>query len=128
MIETNKVCKSFDGSPALSSVSLKVADGEITGLVGTNGAGKSTLLRLIAGVLKPDGGEVTIDGEKTYDNPKAKSQFVFISDDIYFLSNATAKDMARYYQSLYPGFDDEHFDKLLWAFGLNPAQRIQTFS
>lgn len=128
MIETRDVCKSFDGSQALGGVSLKVADGEITGLVGTNGAGKSTLLRLIAGVLKPDSGAVTVGGEMTWDNPKAKSQFVFVSDDIYFLSNATAKDMAKYYESLYPGFDDEHFDKLLWAFGLNPAQRIQTFS
>jgi len=113
---------------ALNDVSITIADNEITGLVGTNGAGKSTLLRLIAGVLKPDSGEVTVDGEMTWDNPRAKSQFVFVSDDPYFFSNSTPHDMSAYYRSIYPKFDDVHFEKLLWAFGLNPAQKIQTFS
>jgi ABC-2 type transport system ATP-binding protein len=128
MIETNKVCKSFDGSPALTDVSLSVSDGEITGLVGTNGAGKSTLLRLIAGVLKADKGQITVDGKTSWDNPAAKAEFVFVSDDPYFLGNATPRAMEAYYKSLYPAFDSKKFDKLLWSFALNPAQRVQTFS
>lgn len=128
MIETNKVCKSFDGSPALTDVSLSVADGEITGLVGTNGAGKSTLLRLMAGVLKPDRGLVMVDEKPCWDNPAAKKQFIFVSDDPFFLGNANPKAMAAYFGSLYPSFDHKKFSDLLWSFGLNPDQNVQEFS
>ncbi len=54
------VSKAFDGRPALTGVTLTVAAGSRTAVVGVNGSGKSTLLRLAAGVLAPDSGTVTI--------------------------------------------------------------------
>ena len=128
MIETKNLTKAFGDTKALSDISLSIKDGEITGLVGTNGAGKSTLLRLIAGVLKPDSGSVTVDEKSTYDNPLAKSEFVFVPDDLFFFNNANAKDMALYYASLYKKYDMEKFVRLLNAFSLNPKQRISTYS
>ena len=56
MIELMELDKSFDDIKAVNHVSLKIADGEVFGLLGTNGAGKSTILRTIAGVIKPDAG------------------------------------------------------------------------
>ena len=50
---------------ALSDVSLTIPAGTTTGVIGPNGCGKSTLLQLIAGVLEPDGGRVTVDGRVT---------------------------------------------------------------
>jgi ABC-type polysaccharide/polyol phosphate transport system ATPase subunit len=47
---------------ALSDVSLRIAQGEVLGLIGPNGSGKSTLLRLIAGIFQPSSGEVTVHG------------------------------------------------------------------
>ena len=52
--------------PALSGVSLKLETGSLTALVGPNGAGKSTLLSLLQGTLKPDKGEVNVDGESLF--------------------------------------------------------------
>ena len=49
MIELIELNKAFDDIKAVNHVSLKIADGEVFGLVGTNGAGKSTTLRIIAG-------------------------------------------------------------------------------
>jgi NitT/TauT family transport system ATP-binding protein len=53
--------KSF-GEPILSGISLEVREGEVVGIVGPNGTGKSTLVKIIAGVEKPDSGEVILNG------------------------------------------------------------------
>lgn len=52
--------KSFDGTPILNGVALDAAKGRITGIIGPNGAGKSTLLNVIAGLLKPDAGQILL--------------------------------------------------------------------
>lgn len=56
--------KSFSGVKALQDVSMDIAKGEILCLIGENGSGKSTLVKIIAGVLRPDSGEISIDGRK----------------------------------------------------------------
>ena len=57
--------KSFGGAQALKGVSLDLRPGEVHGLVGANGAGKSTMIRILAGLVRPDGGAITIDGKPT---------------------------------------------------------------
>ena len=56
------VTKRFGGVVALDDVSLDVAAGEITGLVGDNGAGKSTLIKIFSAVLRPDAGTIELEG------------------------------------------------------------------
>lgn len=66
MIEFKNVVASYDGvNPILKDVSFTIDDGEFVSFVGTNGAGKSTTMRLCNGLLKPDSGEVLIDGMPT---------------------------------------------------------------
>lgn len=68
MIEFDDVRASYDASlPILKGVSFTIRDGEFVAFVGTNGAGKSTTMRLINGLLKPDAGQVLIDGVPTTD-------------------------------------------------------------
>lgn len=55
--------KSYAGVTVVKSVSLQVAAGEVLGLIGENGAGKSTLSSMMAGIVQPDSGTMTIDGE-----------------------------------------------------------------
>jgi sulfate/thiosulfate transport system ATP-binding protein len=61
-IEVLHVSKRFGSFTALQDVSLAVADGSLTALLGPSGSGKSTLLRVIAGLERPDGGSVSIGG------------------------------------------------------------------
>jgi ribose transport system ATP-binding protein/rhamnose transport system ATP-binding protein len=61
-LTAKQLTKSFPGVLALDNVSLEVLPGEIHALVGENGAGKSTLMHIIAGVHRPDKGELEIDG------------------------------------------------------------------
>ena len=66
MITVHQAVKQFDGFRALDQVDLTVPNGAIYGLVGPNGAGKTTLLRHLTGVLRPDSGQVHIDGAPVY--------------------------------------------------------------
>ena len=63
-IALDGITKTFPGVRALSDVSLALYPGEVTALVGENGAGKSTLVKILTGIYQPDGGEITMDGEK----------------------------------------------------------------
>ena len=56
------VCKAFGATAALAGVDLRVAPGEVLAVVGENGAGKSTLMKVLAGVVRPDAGEMLLDG------------------------------------------------------------------
>lgn len=64
ILEARGVEKSFGGIRAVDRCSLTVAHGSITGLIGPNGAGKSTLFNIIAGLYRPDGGEIWFAGER----------------------------------------------------------------
>jgi branched-chain amino acid transport system ATP-binding protein len=63
MIKVDNVVKTFGGFRAVDGASLEIRQGTITGLIGPNGAGKTTLFNVIAGVLKPTSGKVTMLGE-----------------------------------------------------------------
>lgn len=71
MIEIDRVSKHFGGVQALDDVSFKLDFGIIHGLVGENGAGKSTMMKILAGVYRPDGGRILIEGkEAEFRDPK----------------------------------------------------------
>ena len=97
-------------------------------MVGSNGAGKSTFLRLMSGVYRPDEGEIVIDGEPVYENPSAKGKIAFVPDELYFLPGATMDRQAFLYRSVYPRFDQERYEYLAEAFGLDRKKQLNTFS
>jgi simple sugar transport system ATP-binding protein len=71
-LEMVSISKSFHGVRANENVNLKVASGEILGLLGENGAGKTTLMNILYGIYQPDGGEIRVNGRRaTIDSPKA---------------------------------------------------------
>ena len=67
------VWKTYGNSTVLTDVSLSVAPGEIAALVGGNGAGKSTLVKIVGGAIRPDRGDVLIDGAPLSGPPSARS-------------------------------------------------------
>ena len=69
LLEATEVGKRFGGITALSGVSLTVSPGEAVGLVGPNGAGKTTLFNCLLGILRPENGRITFDGQDLIDLP-----------------------------------------------------------
>lgn len=128
MIQIKNVSKTFGDIKAVDQISLTIPNGIVFGMLGTNGAGKSTLLRMISGVLKADQGQILIDDETVYNNPKAKKKFFYISDDQYYFPNAKPLDLVSFYKNYYPDFDEERFTNYLTSFGLDYNRKINTFS
>ncbi|MBQ2136697.1 MAG: ATP-binding cassette domain-containing protein, partial [Selenomonas sp.] len=63
MIRLSNVSKVYDGKYALHDVSLTIKKGETLAVIGGSGSGKSTLLQLLVGLIRPDSGEIFIDGQ-----------------------------------------------------------------
>ena len=128
MIEVKALVKSFDGFRALDGLNLTVPSGAVYGLVGPNGAGKSTLIRHVVGIYRQDAGELLIDGEPVYENPKRKARIAYIPDEVAYFTQSTIKDMMRFYKSMYPSFDAERFNKLGEAFELSLNRPLRKMS
>jgi len=128
MIEIKDLKKSFDGFFALNGVNVSVEKGSVYGLVGPNGAGKTTLIKHLAGIFIPDSGSITIDGQPVYENVTVKSRMFYIPDEIYFFPQASILDMKKYYESIYPSFDEIRFQKLREVFPIDPKKNLKRFS
>lgn len=128
MVDVINVTKKFGSFTALSELSFHVDRASVYGLVGYNGAGKTTLLKTIAGVYKPEGGEVRIEGEPVYENAKMKQRLFYVPDELYFQPYANMEKMARFYKGYYPKFSDTTFNNLTALFGLDKTKRLNSFS
>ena len=128
MIEVKGLVKSFDSFKALDGLELTVPRGAVYGLVGPNGAGKSTLVRHVVGIYRQDSGELLIDGEPVYENPKIKARIAYIPDEVPYFTQSTVKDLMKLYKSMYPSFDQERFNKLGEAFELSLNRPLRKMS
>jgi len=128
VLEAKNVIKTFDGFRALDGAAMAVPRGAVYGLVGPNGAGKTTMIRHLTGVYRPDSGELLLDGEPIWENPRAKARMAVIPDDWYYFPQSSIAEMARFYQGMYPGFSAERYEKLKEAFPLNDKKPIRRMS
>ena len=132
MIEIKDLSLTFKNADedheALKAVTLDIPEGCIYGFVGSNGAGKSTLLRVISVIYGPDSGSVTIDKTEVYDQPQAKENIFFVSDETVQFSRLTVNDLKSFYQSSYPTFDDKVFDDLISKLDLPRKKPLSQFS
>ena len=93
LLQVRSLSKQFGGAHALSAVDLDIHRGEVHGLVGANGAGKSTLIRCLAGVTRPDSGELVLNGEPielTSPTDAEKAGFAFIHQELNLVPHFTA--------------------------------------
>jgi len=79
LLQVSQISKRFPGVAALTDVDLVVGRGEIHALLGENGAGKSTLIKLIAGLVRPDAGEILVEGRRVEVTTPRVAQQVGIS-------------------------------------------------
>jgi ABC-2 type transport system ATP-binding protein len=113
-----------DDAPALNKISATIQAGQITGLVGPDGAGKTTLIRLMAGLLLPDGGSVTIDGADTvHDAGQIQQQLGYMPQKFGLYEDLTVVENMNLYANLRGLAQSERrhsFERLLHFTGLAP--------
>ncbi len=122
MIEIRNLCKSYSLRPAVHNLCLRVEPGEIYGFLGPNGAGKTTTLRVLAGLLKPDDGDVSVGGFKVPDELReARRVVAFVSDTPPLYDYLTGREYVDFVASLYgvhAADRDARREHFLAAFGL----------
>lgn len=128
MLRAERIAKTFGRTAALESVSCAIPEGKIYGLVGANGAGKSTLLRILAGIYRPDQGQVLLDGKPLINDPVSKARVILVPDELFFLPQSDLMRMVALYESAYPRFDKKRFTALCNRFNLPLKTPIRTFS
>ena len=102
MIEASGLTKRFGPITAVNGVSLRAADGRITGLLGPNGAGKSTSLRILYTVLSADDGDALIDGVSVTREPlKARSRMGVLPHGAGLYTNLSARENITYFGALH---------------------------
>eukprot|EP01037_Dinobryon_pediforme_P007346 gene7346-7414_t len=124
--------KAFGGTLAVDNVSFDLPRGEILALLGQNGAGKSTIIKMLAGVYKPDAGEILINGQNH--DPRLKKQSIaFIHQDlglIEWMSVAENIAMAQGYPRKFGLIDWAEVEAMarrslaMIAYDIDPRRRI----
>lgn len=118
MIELRNLTKKYGSFTAVNGINLTVPRGELFGFLGPNGAGKTTSLRMIAGILQPTAGSVTIGGiDINVDPVAAKSKLGFIPDRPFIYEKLTGSEFLSFVAGLYEqrGPEVEHRARELMA-------------
>ena len=97
-------------------------------MVGPNGAGKTTLLNHITGALKAECGVIEINGEPVFENDKIKKNVLSISDDWFYYSTYTIKQMAKFYADIYPDFSVSRYEAIKQVFKIDEKRQIRKLS
>jgi ABC-2 type transport system ATP-binding protein len=101
-VQVHGLAKSFGSVHAVQGVDFAVAPGEIFGLVGPDGAGKTTTMRMLAGVLRPDAGQVSVDGVDVAADPEqAKLRLSYMPQRFGLYEDLTIAENIFFYAELF---------------------------
>jgi len=127
MISAEGLTRTFGDLVALDGLSLSVARGEIFGLVGPDGAGKTTALRILAGILRPDGGSARVAGFDAAREPaRVQDRIGYMSQRFGLYADLTVAENLAFYADLYGisrGEREERAERLFGFSGLAPFRR-----
>jgi ABC-2 type transport system ATP-binding protein len=132
-LSTRGLTKCFD-RPAVEALDLTIYNGEFYALVGPNGAGKTTTLRMVAGLLRPDSGSITIEGINAQSDPIAAKQITaWLSDEPMIYDRLTPFEYLAFVAGLWridPGVAEARARELIDWLGLAPHanERCEGFS
>lgn len=120
------VSKNYLLKPALKDVNFTLNKGRILGLMGPNGSGKTTLLKIIAGLLLPTGGKVTVCGKPV--GVESKQHVSFLPDRNIMYPNMTCQNAIDFYADFFADFDKNKAKDMLDFMKLSADEKVKTMS
>ncbi len=128
-LQANQISKTYGSHKVLNALSLRLEGGQLTCLLGQNGAGKTTLLRILAGLQKPNSGQILLDGQALQEG--FRRQIGAVMHQTFLYEYLTALENLRFYAQLYQvPVETSLLKEALARVGLGKAREVpvRTFS
>ena len=102
MLQCKNVTKKYMKMTAVNGVSIDFMPGRIYALLGSNGSGKTTLMKMIAGLVKPTSGDITLSGVPI--GVETKKHIAYMPTESYFYNYMSCADIGKYYADFFEDF------------------------
>lgn len=126
IMECSRLTKRFGNFTALNEIDLKIESGRIIGLLGPNGSGKTTLIKIANGLLVPDSGILTINGNPV--SIESKSHVSYLPDKNYLNNWMNVNQLIDYFTDFYDDFDRNKAYEMLGRLNINAKDKLKTMS
>jgi ABC-2 type transport system ATP-binding protein len=128
-IDAEGLIKRFGPTHALNGLDLTVRTGEVHGFLGPNGAGKTTTIRILLGLMRADGGRVSLlGGDPWADATTLHRRLAYVPGDVTLWPNLSGGEVIDLLGRLRGGLDPKRRDNLLKRFDLDPRKKARTYS
>ena len=128
-ISARGLVKTFGHVNALDGLDLEVASGEVHGFLGPNGSGKSTTMRILLGMLRADGGQVTLlGGDPWADAVALHRRLAYVPGDVELWPTLSGGEVIDLLARLRGPLDRARRNALCERFGLDPTKKARTYS
>ena len=129
VLDLTHVSRGYGAEKVLTNIDLRVAKGEVVGLLGRNGAGKTTLIRLIMGLIAPWQGKVEVLGLDPREEPlEVKRRIGYVAEDQELPKGMKVNEVITMHRQLFPHWDNAHAADLAKRFDLPPDRKIKDLS
>lgn len=126
ILRCSGLTKKYGNLLALDNLNLELPKGKIIGLLGPNGSGKTTLIKLLAGLLTPTAGSVTVDGKVP--GPETKAYVSYLPERLYFNPAMTVARCVTFFSDFYADFDAAQAETMLRLLAVPPQAKLRTLS
>ena len=126
MLKCEDIQKQYLNKAVVNHVTLELEKGRIYALLGQNGSGKSTLMKIIAGLVKMDHGDVSLEGLKI--GVKTKGLIAFLPTETYYYDYMKVEDVQKYYKDFFSDFCVDRFCNLRKRMQLNSKDKVKHMS
>jgi ABC-2 type transport system ATP-binding protein len=129
IVHIEGLVKQFGSFRALDGLDLHVRRGEVHGFLGPNGAGKSTTIRILLGLMRHDGGTITLYGRDPWsEGPRLRSDLAYVPGDVSLWPGLTGGECMDILAGVHGGMDPGRRAELIERFELDPAKRARDYS
>ena len=128
MIQIQNLSFAYRKKPVFNGLNLRFEAGHVYGLLGKNGTGKSSLLRNIAGLLAPQKGSISVNGQTPFQRLPVFLEDVFMVPEEFYLPDITIPAFIKYYAPFYPRFNQQQFRNYISVFDIPADSTLQSMS